>query len=378
MGLRRGSVISWSDLPEELVERIGKCLVDNPFDVLHFRAVCKTWRSSIPPFKSNSPDLSLQLPFPLDYHPNTFPGFYLIENTVYLFQLPPDRDTSLDCRGCWLVKVTKTADGKLQVFNPLNVSPDNNNNNNNMPKQMLKKDTQLNIQFAQQIGYTLHSFLSELPYVFLRATRHVCAVREAFATYALAEPGETVYMGNASTAKVEGYGKSWDGNWTILKDGSFRIVDIIVYKRNFVAVDRCGKTIEFDSSSFNETIVSPILHDRDTGIQPVESNGQLFLVDMVLDYNKTENVEFRIYQLDQELHKWIAVHSLGDGIFFISYDYCFSVSSQDFGHHCAGNCIYYADREEGELGPGLSFLEFEDLFWPLASRPSKEPPSDVQ
>ncbi|XP_070056506.1 F-box protein SKIP23-like [Nicotiana tomentosiformis] len=253
MGLRRGSVISWSDLPEELVERIGKCLVDNPFDVLHFRAVCKTWRSSIPPFKSNSPDLSLQLPFPLDYHPNTFPGFYLIENTVYLFQLPPDRDTSLDCRGCWLVKVTKTADGKLQVFNPLNVSPDNNNNNNNMPK-------------------------------------------------------------------------SWDGNWTILKDGSFRIVDIIVYKRNFVAVDRCGKTREFDSSSFNETIVSPILHDRDTGIQPVESNGQLFLVDMVLDYNKTENVEFRIYQLDQELHKWIAVHSLGDGIFFISYDYCFSVS----------------------------------------------------
>ncbi|XP_070024829.1 uncharacterized protein [Nicotiana sylvestris] len=36
------------------------------------------------------------------------------------------------------------------------------------------------------------------------ATRHVCAVREAFATYAPIGPKETLSMGNAATAKIEG------------------------------------------------------------------------------------------------------------------------------------------------------------------------------
>ncbi|XP_070026052.1 uncharacterized protein [Nicotiana sylvestris] len=39
------------------------------------------------------------------------------------------------------------------------------------------------------------------------ATRHVCAVREAFSTYASARPEETLSMGNAATANIEGYGK---------------------------------------------------------------------------------------------------------------------------------------------------------------------------
>ncbi|XP_060195475.1 uncharacterized protein LOC132624765 [Lycium barbarum] len=39
------------------------------------------------------------------------------------------------------------------------------------------------------------------------ATRHVCAVKEAFATYTPAGPKEDLYMGNTATAKVEGYGK---------------------------------------------------------------------------------------------------------------------------------------------------------------------------
>ncbi|XP_060183339.1 uncharacterized protein LOC132613339, partial [Lycium barbarum] len=39
------------------------------------------------------------------------------------------------------------------------------------------------------------------------STRHVCAVKEAFATYTPAGPEEELYMGNTATAKVEGYGK---------------------------------------------------------------------------------------------------------------------------------------------------------------------------
>ncbi|XP_070020492.1 uncharacterized protein [Nicotiana sylvestris] len=39
------------------------------------------------------------------------------------------------------------------------------------------------------------------------ATRHVCAVTEAFATYSTAGPEEEISMGNNATAKIEGYGK---------------------------------------------------------------------------------------------------------------------------------------------------------------------------
>nr|XP_016469579.1 PREDICTED: uncharacterized protein LOC107791934 [Nicotiana tabacum] len=39
------------------------------------------------------------------------------------------------------------------------------------------------------------------------ATRHVCTVREAFASYAPAGPGEIIFMENSATTKIEDYGK---------------------------------------------------------------------------------------------------------------------------------------------------------------------------
>ncbi|XP_070017891.1 uncharacterized protein [Nicotiana sylvestris] len=39
------------------------------------------------------------------------------------------------------------------------------------------------------------------------ATRHVCAVKETFATYSTAGPEEELFMGNTATTKIEGYGK---------------------------------------------------------------------------------------------------------------------------------------------------------------------------
>nr|XP_009803567.1 PREDICTED: uncharacterized protein LOC104248911 [Nicotiana sylvestris] len=39
------------------------------------------------------------------------------------------------------------------------------------------------------------------------ATRHVCAVKEAFATYFTTGPEEELYVGNTATTKIKGYGK---------------------------------------------------------------------------------------------------------------------------------------------------------------------------
>ncbi|KAL6123631.1 hypothetical protein ACLB2K_076150 [Fragaria x ananassa] len=45
---------SWNDLPVDILEKIGSRL-NTETDISHFRAVCKSWRSSIPPQPVLSP-----------------------------------------------------------------------------------------------------------------------------------------------------------------------------------------------------------------------------------------------------------------------------------------------------------------------------------
>ncbi|XP_019242788.1 PREDICTED: putative F-box protein At5g60060 [Nicotiana attenuata] len=156
------SVIPWSDLPKELVERIGKFL-DTHIDVLRLRAVCSTWRSSLPPFK-NSPSLPLKLQVPI---------------------IPYDTD-------------------------PYSCSP----------------------------GVTK----------ILLSTNYVWNGTNHFSLMAIHIGGHLCYL------------KSGDEKWTIIKNASCNIVDIIVYKGNFYAVDQYGETIKFDSS-LNETKVASRLYD---------------------------------------------------------------------------------------------------------------------
>ncbi|XP_006351192.1 F-box protein At2g26160-like [Solanum tuberosum] len=177
--------------------------------------------------------------------------------------------------------------------------------------------------------------------------------------------------------------KSGGENWTTLKDPS-KVVDIIVYKGNFYAVDIYGGTIKYDPSSFNETNVSSSIKMLSSSLfkrwgskkRLVESGGKLFLVDMFLDTDvKTElhgsqpswkcPKEIKLYRLDEEQHEWIAVHTLGDQIFYAGDACCFSVSSLNFGDQCRGNCIYYENGGIivdilGELPPKYYDDDFED------------------
>ncbi|KAH0711757.1 hypothetical protein KY289_007716 [Solanum tuberosum] len=346
---RESKMASWSDLPKEIVEKISESL-DSHIDITRFRAVCNSWRSAISPnFKISKSLFPIKLPLPKitmteDFHKES--EFYLIESTVYLLQLPHPPHTP------WLIKVVKTVDGKLRILNLLT-----NTVFKGFPD---KKLNSLDFRLSQ----------------------------------------------------------SGDEKWTALKDRSAKIVDIIVYKGDFYAVDTYGETIMYDPSSFNETNVSSNVKGLSSSIfngwgskkRLVESGGELFLVDMFLDTDvKTElhgsqpswksPKEIKIYRLDEEQHEWIAVHTLGDRIFFAGDDCCFSVSSSDFGDQCRGNCIYYVNGgivvnilgndlseevklrykglhgqhtgiitlQDGKLGSLISFLEYADIFWPPSS-----------
>ncbi|XP_049357234.1 F-box protein At2g17036-like [Solanum verrucosum] len=66
--------------------------------------------------------------------------------------------------------------------------------------------------------------------------------------------------------------KSGDEKWTTLRDDSCKsILDIIVYKGNFYAVDLDGETIKFDYS-LNETKVASRLHNMRVAVRRMKKN----------------------------------------------------------------------------------------------------------
>lgn len=331
-------IIPWADLPKELAERIGNCL-DTHIDVLRFRSVCTTWRSSLAPLQ-NSPHFPLEIPFPLD-DPQPFKartGYHLIESTVYIFQPLDGASIPSSCKG-WLVKFIKTADGKMRVLNPLTgrliqVLPDH------MPKVLNLLDFRVSqVCKSYHVQYFNPSKPSFRDYdvgyvrkILLLTNHNAGSERNSFSLMAIDRYDLLCYL------------KSGSEKWTKLKSASFYIDDIIVYKRNFYVVDRYGETMKFDSS-FNETVVASRLSD---GVRRkkrlVESEGQLFLVDSSSDVGRNTSIEIKMYRLDEEQNEWIEVHTLGDQIFFAVNDCCFSVSSRHFGdQYCRGNCIYYVN-----------------------------------
>uniref|UniRef100_M1A657 F-box family protein n=2 Tax=Solanum tuberosum TaxID=4113 RepID=M1A657_SOLTU len=377
----------WSDLPKELVERISK-FVNSNIDVLRIRAVCSSWRSAFSPnFKIPKSQFPIKLPIN--------PHCYLIECTVYLFQLPHPPHTG------WLVKILKTSNGKLKIFNPLT-----NRVIDDLPD---KKLNLLDIRVSQVCKfYHVHCVLNCHPYAgwgIFKKILPICNDQTThFSVMAINVLDHLLCF------------KSGDEKWTTLKDLTLsKIVDISVYKGNFYVVDTFGETIMYDPFSFNETNVSSTVKILSSSLfnewgskkRLVESDGKLFLVDMFLDTDvKTElqgsgpsrnnPMEIKIYWLDEEQHEWIAVHTLGDRIFFAGDDCCFSVSSSDFGDQCRGNCIYYKNGDiivdisgndlseevklrykglhdqltgiitlqDGKLGSLSSFREYADIFWP--------------
>ncbi|KAH0775999.1 hypothetical protein KY290_007410 [Solanum tuberosum] len=330
----------WCDLPIELVERISK-FVNSHIDILRIRAVCSSWRSAFSPnFKTPKSQFPIKLP--ITSH------CYLIECTVYVFQLPHPPHTG------WLVKILKTLDGPFMILNPL---------------------TNRGIKFVSN------------------------AKRLNLLDFRVSQSGDDDW----TTLKDLTHSKIVD--ISVFK-GNFYAVDTygetIMYDPFSFNKTNVSSTVKILSSSlFNKWGSKKRL---------VESGGELFLVDMFLDTDvKTElqgsgpsrnnPMEIKIYRLDEEQHQWIRVHTLGDRIFFAGDDCCFSVSSSGFGDQCRGNCIYYKNGDiivdilgndlseevklrykglhghhtgifslqDGKLGSLLSFLKYADIFWPPPS-----------
>ncbi|KAL9299759.1 F-box protein [Arabidopsis thaliana] len=61
-----------------------------------------------------------------------------------------------------------------------------------------------------------------------------------------------------------------------------------------------------------------------------------------------KTIGFKVYKNNEELLKWVEVKSLGDKAIVIATDACFSVSAHEF-YGCLPNSIYFTDKKEEEV-----------------------------
>ncbi|KEH37569.1 F-box protein [Medicago truncatula] len=332
--------VDWSQLPKELWPKIGKYL-DNHIDVLRFRSVCESFRSSIPLSLPNSPS------FPLQISPNN----YLNQSTIYLIQptdassnstLPP----SSSSKG-WLIKVQESKNQSLSLLSPITdkilSNPLSSNNTSLMIWNMLDYRV---IELCKSYKIEkITGFSNPVKKVVFYPNSPWSSVEDCVSCCIFQED-------------IVGFIKHGDEKWKLVDENNFYYDDIIVFKGQFYVTDKWGTISWIDISSLKLIQFSPPLCGFGNKKHLVESCGNLYVVDRYSYYEdenmggnydgrrhqaRYEVVEcFKVYKLDEEWGKWVDVKDLKNRAFILSPSCNFSVSAKELiGYQ--GNCIYFKD-----------------------------------
>ncbi|KAK7360272.1 hypothetical protein VNO77_02255 [Canavalia gladiata] len=335
--------VDWSELPIELWPKIGKYL-ENHIDVLRFRSVCESCRSSIPPSLQNAPSFPMQIPHPINPSTHTF----LNQSTIYLIE-PSDaasNNSNLEplapssCSKGWLIKVKESNNRPLsllspisdrKILHPLGISPMLWNLLDYRVIELCKSYT---IQNTGRFSATLNKvvFFPNSPWIGVEDSMACCVFLE----------GKLGFM------------KHGDKKWTLVDDQNFFYDDVIVFKGQFYVTDKWGTISWIDTSSLKLVQFAPPLCGVGNKKHLVESCGSLYVVDRfyeseprrrnyvgrpdrdaVVDY-------FRVYKLDEDWGTWVDVKNLRDRAFILGNRCSFSVSAKDLNGY-QGNCIYFTD-----------------------------------
>uniref|UniRef100_A0A5B7BJP1 Putative F-box protein SKIP23-like n=1 Tax=Davidia involucrata TaxID=16924 RepID=A0A5B7BJP1_DAVIN len=394
--------VGWSDLPAELLTKIAEHLTTHT-DLLRFRAVCSSWRSSAASPSNKSPPLPLQLPFPIAPHsflnPNRRGFFALTESTIYRIQpLQEHRNPSTSQSGSkgFLFRLQEGKSGSIRLLIPLSTQPIKP-----LPETFPKV---LNL---------LDSRISEINKSYSLEFVHLSNTLLGLGELSAVIVDKVVILSKADDFRVLviyagklNFFKLGDEKWTVIDDE--RLVsydDIIDYNGQLCAIDHDGRVVLIDSSLMIREIACSISGGGGHQKHLVEAFGDLLLVDRYLDYGPRYNgeaeqnriykynfaditINFKVYKLNEREGRWIQLKSLGDLVLFVCEDCCFSVSVRDFDG-CKGNCIYFTDKlfsrcygydhafrgisghdtgvfnlEDGSLGLLESYPGYSQIFWP--------------
>ncbi|XP_047311264.1 F-box protein SKIP23-like [Impatiens glandulifera] len=396
----------WADLPKELLETLFTSFVG--IDNLRVRAVCTSWRSSIPPSQKQNFQ-SYILPFPVNLADNgpTITGasyFELTESTVFCLE-PSDEnlDSSSSARNHWLVKVEESSKGTLKILNPLSERRVHRKRSPKVINLLEIRTTQVCKAYNLQL---VNPSIRFCPYFIQNYAKKVVVLPSPCSSS----------LGEAVAIDIYGqlwHAKSGDKTWTQLSKGNSSFVDLLNHMDGFYVTEKKGKTVMYDST-FKEAMVSSSIESDGCRKHLVNSSetGELFLIDIILDIDRRRNIrsqtggyngphepaqspyyhtaiEIKIYKLNEEKHEWEEVKNLDDRVVFAGEDCSYMISNVKVSGF-KDNCVYFTDRhyfkdvgsddelvevllghnigvfdlESGKLGPLSLFREYAPLFWP--------------
>ncbi|KAK8582549.1 hypothetical protein V6N13_069323 [Hibiscus sabdariffa] len=354
----------WSQLPQELIVLIAKRL-EARFDVIRFRSVCSSWRSSVPP---------KVVPFPIFLPPITQESqVRVIRNTFYLIRLSLGNQTQIPT--CWLVRTRDGDDGvKMRLLNPLSDSelphlPDN------LPKVLDLTNFQVLELGHEYIGEYNAYFNHPIEPRYLDFRKKIVLLR------ASADSNDSMMI--AYSSRSPGFLRSGEKEWTVLENVK-GIEDIVSFNGKFYAIDKEGTTMVIDES-LNVSFLGRV--SSCSGYRPdrsqvskvlVKSGDQLLAVEKLCNpYTGSpstlgSSIRFRVFSMNEEEQKWDEIESLGGRILFLSNRQAISAPCWGRGdlifcsnHLCTGrDYTFVFDLETGAASLLENWPAYCNLFWP--------------
>ncbi|KAI3426620.1 Transcription initiation factor IIE subunit alpha [Psidium guajava] len=305
----------WSDLPLELLSMIGTRL-HTRMDVLRFRSVCSSLRSSITPPRRDATG------FPFQILRSRRSPLFLSESTVYVLETT---DGAACGRARWLLNLEESGLGDIRIlglFSQRRIT--------SLPRQLpLVLDClqfrivdicrQYMLEYGGRTGGGMQKVVVHPDCVWTNQDQRL------------------VYF-----IDVERQLCCWkygDENWSHLGWG---YDDILVYRGKVCVVDRFGSVSRVDSSfrlrRFSVSIDGGCHCHRGHTKRLVVSSDDLYVVDECIGHGGTGH--FRAYRLDRRRWGWEEVRSLGNSAFFLCKGRSFAVPARE-NDGSEGDCIYY-------------------------------------
>ncbi|XP_030535876.2 putative F-box protein At5g60060 [Rhodamnia argentea] len=309
----------WSDLQPELLSMIG-CRLHTRMDVLRFRSVCSSFRSSIPTLRRDASRFPFRIPR------SRRPDHFLSESTVYALETA---DGAASGRARWLLRLEESERGYIRILSLFS-----RRRMASLPRELppvldclqfriIEICREYTLEYDGRTGEGLEKVVVH-PYC-VRADQHQCLV------YFIDVVGQLCYW------------KYGDENWSHLGGG---YDDIVVYQGKVCVTDQFGSVSWIDSSfklqkfSLSIDAGSCRCHRRHRK-RLVISSGDLYAVDECIRHGGARH--FRAYRLDRECWRWKEVRSLGNSAFFLGNGRSFAVPATEIDG-CEGDCIYYVEN----------------------------------
>ncbi|XP_044470502.1 F-box protein SKIP23-like [Mangifera indica] len=362
----------WSSLPEHLLASIAERLPTR-IDTLRFRAVCSSFRSSIPtPPKTLSPHNNLKFSIP-SLSVRHQGHLVLAEFTYYAIRPLPSCSDSHEIANTWLVKCEDLNSGKVRFEDPLTRY---RLRFKKVPK-LEKLPWSLNL-LDYQIKEVAKVYRLEQVYHgngFNRRRPNVFSKAVASSSF------DKIDDGFAVMTIIRGMALVWrnvDKKWTEIDIGFDYFLDIIYHNEKFYALKSTGVAVTVDSKSLTVSQVSIPLQIERFPVRSflAKSSQGLFLIIKGRQW-PVKQIEFKVYKLDEEKCEWVQVRDgLEDSVFFFGYDCSFFLSAKEFPgckgnsvyfkrrHRCPGTDAWIFDMKDGRVESLSAIPGYSKIFWP--------------